>query len=535
LILTKWSSAMNKRHKHRGALIVLTMIIGFMLVIPQVGHATSTGTTFEEIDAYVSDQMGESRIPGVALSIIQDGEVVHARGYGHASNSESVTPDTLFGIGSTGKSITTLAVMQLSEAGAIDLDAPVQQYIPWFRLADAEQSAQLTVRKLLTMTSGVPATAGGEAFRSTEAMSPEAAIRTLSTTEFAHEPGTTFEYVNANFVILGHLIEVVSGQPYEDYVQANIFDPLEMNHTYADVERAREAGFTDGHRYWFGRPVAHEMEQLPALVPAGYIISSVTDLSNYLTMYLNEGTFNGQTILSAEGIAEMQRGVVDAPLGPWADGAAAQYAMGWYKGGPWDGGSVLFHPGSEPTSTAMLLIDHEREIGAAVLMNTATEMPLPGAAGALRELPAGVMSILTGAEPDAVGLGRFYLVFNLIIVGVAAVQIAALVRLSVRISRNAYPVDKGRLAAILQHVPLLWEFGLPIVILLAPGFIGMSWRSVMLWIPDLGAVLVAIATISLVTGLVRSAVLVRFHLMSSRSISDVSGPTTEHPAHTPAT
>ena len=521
---------MKIRPRRGRTLVLIPLVLSLMLVIPQlIGSAQPDEQQFASIDSYVEEQMDRSRIPGVALSIIRDDEIIHARGFGEtAKSAEAVDPDTLFGIGSTGKSITALAVMQLVEAGQIDLDAPVQEYIPWFSLADEQMSGQISVRHLLNMTSGIPATAGGEAFRSTESMTPEAALRSLQSASFAYEPGTRFEYVNANYVILGHLIEVVTGQTYGDYVQQHIFDPLEMENTYTDLEQSRKAGFTGGHRYWFGQPVAHQMDPLPALVPAGYIVSTAEDLSNYLMMYLNDGVFAGQQILSASGIEEMHRGVAEATLGPWAGGAPARYAMGWYVGGPWGDGSMIFHPGSEPTSTAMLTLDRENNAGTVTLMNAATEMMLPGAAGALRTIPAGVVSILNGEEPGTASLNRFYLLFDLVIASVIGLQIFTLVRLVRR------PTASHK-AWMRRALPLVWEFGVVAVIALAPAVLGMSWRSILLWTPDMGIAAMTIAGLALITGLVRLAQLVRYRPARLQAAETDPVPQTGTSVHRPAT
>jgi CubicO group peptidase (beta-lactamase class C family) len=115
----------------------------------------STAPDFAAIDTYVSLQMQDAGIPGLALGIVHGNQVVHLRGFGVADpNGRVVTPQTPFIIGSTSKSFTALAAMQLVEAGKIDLDTPVQHYIPWFRVADLTASAQITVRHLLNQTSG---------------------------------------------------------------------------------------------------------------------------------------------------------------------------------------------------------------------------------------------------------------------------------------------------------------------------------------------------------------------------------------------
>src|SRR5262245_47704919 len=109
------------------------------------------------IDAYVAEKMRAPRLPGVALAIVEDDRIVYLKGYGRTDSSgRPVTPQTAFALGSITKSITALAVMQLVEAGRIELDAPVRRYIPWFRTADAQASAGITVRELLNQTSGLP-------------------------------------------------------------------------------------------------------------------------------------------------------------------------------------------------------------------------------------------------------------------------------------------------------------------------------------------------------------------------------------------
>src|SRR5512147_865422 len=118
-------------------------------------------TSYEAIDHYIEQQMQHLHIPGAALAIVEGDQIVHLRGFGLACpNGAAPTPQTPFFIGSLTKSFTALAVMQLVEAGKVELDAPVQRYLPWFRVADLQASSQMTVRHLLNQTSGLPMSAG---------------------------------------------------------------------------------------------------------------------------------------------------------------------------------------------------------------------------------------------------------------------------------------------------------------------------------------------------------------------------------------
>jgi len=187
---------------------------------------------FAKIDMYAQAQLEKSRIPGLALGIVQGDQIVHLKGIGRADDSgRAVTPQTPFCIGSTSKSFTALAIMQLVEAGKIELDAPVQRYIPWFRVADPVASARITVRQLLNQTSGLTEAAGKGAVIGAGPETLEQAVRDLCTAELNRPVGISFEYSNLNYLTLGLVVQMVSQEPYEIYLQQHIFEPLEIRHT----------------------------------------------------------------------------------------------------------------------------------------------------------------------------------------------------------------------------------------------------------------------------------------------------------------
>src|SRR5690606_23471813 len=137
----------------------------------------------DRIDAYIQSRMQTANIPGLALGVVYGDEVVYLKGYGIAApDGRLVTPQTPFILGSTSKSFTALAVMQLVEAGRIDLDVPVTTYLPWLRTSDAAASVQITVRHLLNQNSGLPTYAGRLGFADNDQsdMALENGIRDLA-------------------------------------------------------------------------------------------------------------------------------------------------------------------------------------------------------------------------------------------------------------------------------------------------------------------------------------------------------------------
>jgi CubicO group peptidase (beta-lactamase class C family) len=228
------------------ALFVVALLV---LSIPTVGLAQQE-LDIAAIVAYIENLMAENKIPGLALSIIHDDEVVYTQGYGVTGpEGVPVTPQAPFIIGSTSKSFTALAIMQLVEAGKIDLDAPVQAYLPWFTLADPAQAQKMTVRHLLTHTSGFSSMQGDKDILNEDASDGalQANVRELADTKPSRPVGEKFDYSNSNYDILGLIVQEVSGQSFETYVEEHIYTPLEMSNSYTSKSEADENGLAVGH------------------------------------------------------------------------------------------------------------------------------------------------------------------------------------------------------------------------------------------------------------------------------------------------
>jgi CubicO group peptidase (beta-lactamase class C family) len=133
--------------------------------------------------------------------------------------------------------------MQLVEAGKIELDAPVQRYLPWFRVADPAASARITVRHLLYHTSGLPDSA---CFTGQLTMTLEQFVRSLATVTLDRPVGSRYEYCSANYDVLGLIVQTVSGQPYGTYIEQHVFAPLQMHDSFASEPEARRDGLAQG-------------------------------------------------------------------------------------------------------------------------------------------------------------------------------------------------------------------------------------------------------------------------------------------------
>ena len=492
------------------ALAAMLALLAFGGMRPPTAAAASTpGTSTPDlaaIDRYVQAQRRATRLPGLALGIVRGDQVVHLRGFGHADPSgRPVTPQTPFLLASTTKSFTALAVMQLVEAGKVDLDAPVQRYLPWFRLADPAASARITVRHLLTQTSGLadPSDSLTKADSSDAAL--DNAVRALATVQPTHPPGQGFGYSNMNYVTLGLIIQTVAGQSYEDYIGQHVLAPLGMTNSYLSPVDARRHGLATGHRYWFGHPVAFQQPYNRAGVPAGYISASAEAMSHYLLAHLNAGRYQTARVLSPAGVAQLHRPAVKLS---GADRDVA-YAMGWYVEQA-NGVSMLWHPGNAPNFHADIMLAPQDHWGVVLLTNGHNALS-PDRETAIAR---GVLGLLVGRQLTTPPVTNANQVLFLVLLGAGVLQVLGIARSIVLLRRwRAQPARRPRgLVRVTGRivVPLVVGLAWALVCLVGlPLFLGGSLSVLLLTIPDFAVVLVGSGIVAAAWGVCRAVLAVR--------------------------
>jgi CubicO group peptidase (beta-lactamase class C family) len=368
---------------------------------PSLAKPVSDSKNYDAIDAYLEGQIHRLNLPGVSLAIVEGDQIVHLRGFGRARpGGEPPSPQTPFLIGSITKSFTALAVMQLVEAGKVELDAPVQRYLPWFRVADPQASAQITVRHLLNQTSSLPLLPGWQFLADCDERpdATERQARTLATCRLTRPVGEAFEYSNLNYNLLGLVIEAASGESYADYIQKHIFDPLEMSHSYTSKAAARQDGLAVGHQSWFSVPIAVPGLPVPGgSLPAGLLISSAEDMGHYLIAYLNQGRYGEVQLLSPEGVAELHR--------PAAEAISWGVQMGWYGMGWYieqqSQMKIISHSGMIPDFYTYMALLPEQKKGVVMLINANHFI----GEAILSEVGVGVATQLAGNPPAPVQYG----------------------------------------------------------------------------------------------------------------------------------
>lgn len=445
-----------------------------------------------QIDGWVESERRASGIPGIALAVVAAEGPAHLRGFGDDGRGRPITADTPFPVGSLTKSFTALLVRQAADAGQLDVDAPVRRYLPWFRVADAEASARITVRHLLNQSSGFSRADGLAPLRGASGAGVEETARALGAVRLKHAPGERYEYSNLNYVVLGAVLESVTGMRWQELVGSRLLRPLGLSHTHADLDAARRDGMTAVHRMWFGVPIAQPLYLPPGLAPTGGLVASAADMASYLRMLLAGGAGASGRLVSADGVAQ-----VLAPASPPGHSRLLsadfdfRYGEGWFVGSFGAAADARWHLGNLPSFAAWMILLPDTRQAVAVLINANSELPFNEVNAVMSRLPIGIVNLLRGEPPpQGPSLRRAYLPFNAASL-LIAIGVAALAQRAARAVRGRWSVVL-LLAAIGMVVGLHW--------------LGLSASLLAMFAPDLAIVFAAVGLLLCLPAAWRTAV-----------------------------
>lgn len=293
------------------------------------------------IDADVQRVMQRFQVPGAAIAVIVDGKPLYSNAYGLRDRERAlpVRPDTPFEIGSITKQFTAAAIVQLQEAGKLQLDDPLARYLP-----HAPHASEVSLRQLLTHTSGLHDYFDG----------PEAEVDDLVTRpiDFEHliariadqpldfPPGTRWSYSNTGYALLGKVIETVSGERYRDYLQRHMLAPLGMTHTFTLADNDRLAGMAVGYRHEQGALRRSPYFHTDWSGAAGFLVSTLDDLARW------DAGLSGGKVVSPAGYAQMKTSFATA------DGKPVGYGLGLFVDSVYGQARVGHTGGSQGFTTA---------------------------------------------------------------------------------------------------------------------------------------------------------------------------------------
>lgn len=457
---------------------MLVALVLSVLALPLV--AASAETDARSFDRVAARLDGE-RIPHWAVGVTTTSETTFER-------LEGVEADTPFLIGSVSKSMTATLVMHLVEEGDLALDDEVTEHLPDFELA-GEAGRDITVRQLLDHTSGISTAAGLETGDVVDD-DPDALqrlVRTLRDSEPVSEPGDEHHYSSANYLVLGAMVEEVTDLAFGAALERDVLQPLRMDDSIATTEEAEETDLGAGHRFVFGRPVAYGAGYSASGVPYGYVASTLADLTTYARFQLGADVPGARDVVSKEGLAEMHEAQVET------SGPGRAYGLGWsVRDVEGIDDTVVEHTGTTPGYFAHVLLVPERGIAVVLLADAASEAKAPAVAG----VGADLVRVATGGE--AIGASADPLLSAAPWV-VLVIALAGLLVLALQASRLA---RRGRGRIVVRLVVTASCLAVAALAWLAPGLLGVDWRTVLMWAPDLGWSLVAVVVLWSLAGVI---------------------------------
>jgi CubicO group peptidase (beta-lactamase class C family) len=284
-----------------------------------------------QLDAQLAGVVKERNLPGLSAGVVYDQELIWSKGYGYADLARRIPADadSIYEIGSVTKLFNAVMLMQLRDAGKLSLDDPIEKYLPEFKMKSRFPDPRPpTFRQVVSHVSGLPREYGFEAGESGHLQQYPAAVvlAGIKDKEMQYPAYTGFHYSNFGIYLIGQALPRIAGEPYTQYMQKHVFDPLGMASTgweYTDVMKPHRAiGYTaakpDGSR-----------EIAPLFVPgdfgvsAGGIQSSVRDMAEFLSLQFGEGPAGGSQVLGGTTLREMRSSLV--PANNWLWG----YGIGW--------------------------------------------------------------------------------------------------------------------------------------------------------------------------------------------------------------
>lgn len=339
----------------------LCHLAGAALAVPPWNEAAA-----QKIDATLTRLVQENHVAGMAFGIVIDDELVFASGYGlrKLGENDRITERSVFHWASVSKPFVAIAILQLVEKKELSLDDRLAAVLPYFRMAD-ERYRNITIRQLLTHTSGMPDV---EDYEWDRPQFDDGALKRWAMQQsdavLLFSPGSSREYSNLGYELLGLVVQEVSGVAFEQYMKEAIFEPLGMNDSSFVANEIRRDLRTTGHLGEPERTVAEYYPYNRRHAPSSTLNTNVVDMSHFAVAMLHHGSRNGRSILAEGTLAAMW-----TPAWTDPDDPTRQSGLGWNIGRRWGGLLTFAHGGHDDGFRSYLAIAPEENAAVFVASN----------------------------------------------------------------------------------------------------------------------------------------------------------------------
>jgi CubicO group peptidase (beta-lactamase class C family) len=363
----------------------------FLLVtVATLAQPISVHTKIQSIDRLAQAALKQFNVPGIAVAIVQDNQILLSKGYGVRSTftQEPVTDSTLFAIASNSKAFTAAAIAILVDRGQLTWDDKVRKYLPYFALYNSYVSDEFTIRDLLCHRSGLDTFSGDLIWYGTTHSREEIVKRArfLSPSFGFREQ---YGYSNIMYLAAGLIVERLSGMTWDQFIAENFFRPLGMtksntsvsdyNVVKGNIHSSKSSNIASPHNEVNGKNIAIEYVNWDNIGPAGSINSSVRELANWIQLQLGKGTYHGRTYWKEQRSWEMWENNTPKPVSRWQRENMPSrhfngYGLGWelmeYRGH-----KIVSHGGGYDGMISKTVLVPEMNLGFVILTNNINSVP----------------------------------------------------------------------------------------------------------------------------------------------------------------
>jgi CubicO group peptidase (beta-lactamase class C family) len=347
------------------------------------------------VDAQVEQERRRRHVPGISAGVVYDQELVWSQGYGHSVLDGNVPADadTIYRVASISKLFTATMLMQLRDAGKLNLDDPIEKYLPEFKVTSPFPDARpITFRQIVSHASGMTREGGHIGWQTMDMPVIETLLELAQQAEMRLPTMTEPKYSNIGIAILGHALSRIAGVPYQQWIDENILGPLGMSSSGFDRSALAQDKFAQGyHRDEARKPFPSRHWDEQGFKPAGGMYSTVNDIAKFISLQFREGPAGGAQILGGSTLREMHQPVVVMP------DFETGFGIGWGMRRQ-NGLKVIGHSGGLPGYTTNITLVPSLKLGVIVFTNYGTN-PVEISNGLLETLIPVVRRTLAAQQP----------------------------------------------------------------------------------------------------------------------------------------
>lgn len=322
-----------KKSEHINVFAFIIFVLSLLSSLSGVGNKNQA-LLLKDLTVEIQRLQTEWRVPGVAVGIIKNNEVIFARGFGYRDleGKKPVTPRTLFRIGSCSKAFTALSIAQIVDKGKISWDQAIVDIVPDFKLKHRWATREVSFKDLLSHRSGI---GRHDLLTQGSCFTPGEICQRLQYIPLSSDFRSGFRYSNLNYILAAAVTQSVTGKTWEQLVQENIFSPLEMNNSCFSMEDMKKNNdyakpYTGDFKNLEGDLIALPFKKCDSFNASGGLISNLDDMMKWIKLHLNKGTVGESNIVSQQNLQRLMTPICGLGYSPTEAITASSYGMGWY-------------------------------------------------------------------------------------------------------------------------------------------------------------------------------------------------------------